>query len=88
MWSGVAAAALFQSVLVWVLFVWALPQQGLLAHVIGLVGRMVMLAVMALVWVPVLGTPPAPTLFSLVGVFFLTTLIEPVFLKPNFAKRA
>jgi hypothetical protein len=43
--------------------------------------RLAVFALAAFVMVPRAGLPLAATLFSLVGVFWLTTMMEPVFLK-------
>lgn len=48
----------------------------------GLMIRLMALAVYALLVVKSLGLVMAPALLSLVGFFFVTTLLEPVFLKP------
>lgn len=44
--------------------------------------RFVTLALHALVGIRVMGFPPAPALLSLAAFFFVSSLIEPVFLKP------
>ena len=48
----------------------------------GMIIRMMALAVYALLVVRALGLVMAPALISLAGFFFVTTMIEPVFLKP------
>jgi hypothetical protein len=48
----------------------------------GMILRFVTLAIHALVGTKVLGYPPAPALLSLAAFFFVSTLVEPVFLKP------
>ncbi len=48
----------------------------------GMLLRFVTLVIHALVGIRVLGFPPAPALLSLAAFFFVSTLIEPVFLKP------
>lgn len=81
-WVGAGVAAAVQAVLFWLLFVRLLPQQRGIAHALGVLGRFGVVGVMALVWIPYAGLPLAPTLFSLVTVFFVTTLVEPLFLQP------
>jgi hypothetical protein len=58
------------------------------AHVLTALGvamgcRMVVFGVAAFVLVPVLSLPLAATLFTLAGVFFVTSLLEPVMLAPQ-----
>jgi hypothetical protein len=48
----------------------------------GVLMRLVTLVVFALVFVKALGLPPSAALISLVIFFFLTTLVEPLFLAP------
>ena len=48
----------------------------------GMLLRFVTLVFHALVGTKVMGYPPAPALLSLAAFFFVSTLIEPVFLKP------
>ncbi len=48
----------------------------------GMLLRFVTLVLHALVGTKVMGYPPAPALLSLAAFFFVSTLIEPVFLKP------
>jgi hypothetical protein len=48
----------------------------------GMLLRFVTLVLHALVGIKVMGYPPAPALLSLAAFFFVSTLIEPVFLKP------
>jgi hypothetical protein len=48
----------------------------------GMIIRVMALAVYALLAVKLLGLVMGPALLSLAGFFFVTTLIEPVFLKP------
>jgi hypothetical protein len=45
-----------------------------------MLGRLSAVGLLALFWVPMSGHPAAPLMFSLVSVFFVTTLLEPVFL--------
>jgi hypothetical protein len=48
----------------------------------GMIIRLAALAVYGLLGVKSLGLPMGPALLSLAAFFFVTTLIEPVFLKP------
>ncbi|MBW3629488.1 MAG: hypothetical protein KY464_09340 [Gemmatimonadetes bacterium] len=79
--AGVAIGVAVQVVGFWVLSVWALPTRPVLAHGAGMMTRLLVVGCVALLWLPRTGLPAAPTLLSLVGVFFLTMLVEPVALK-------
>lgn len=46
-------------------------------HVLGMIGRLFALGLTAFVVLPATRLSPAPTLFALVTVFWLTTLVEP-----------
>ena len=48
----------------------------------GLLLRFLTLVIHALVGTRVMGYPPAPALMSLAAFFFVSTLVEPLFLKP------
>ncbi len=48
----------------------------------GMLLRFVTLVLHALLGTRLMGFPPAPALLSLAAFFFVSTLIEPVFLKP------
>ncbi len=48
----------------------------------GMLLRFLTLVLHALIGVRLMGYPPAPALLSLAAFFFISTLIEPVFLKP------
>lgn len=85
-WTGALIGLAVQLAGFWVFFVWMLPGQVLLAYGLGMLVRMIALGVVAMAWLPGSGLPAGPTLFSLVGVLFLTTLIEPVILKFTVAR--
>jgi hypothetical protein len=78
-WLGAAIAFLVQVALFCILFLWAFSGRPLLAHGLGMLGRVVAV-VYLLFWVPQTGLPAAPLLFTLVAVFFATTLLEPLFM--------
>lgn len=80
-WAGAMVALACQTLLFWLFFVGIFRNQRLLAHLLGMFGRFFAFGVAALVWVPRAGLPAAPTLFSLVTVFFVTTLVESVFVQ-------
>jgi hypothetical protein len=80
-WSGAAIAFAVQVLVFWLLFVWVLPERHGLAHGLGAMLRMALVAVAALWLVPAAGFPAAPTLLTLVTVLFLTTLSEPIVLR-------
>lgn len=79
--GAVAAGALlggaFQA-LVFALTAAVLPGKRLAAYGVGMVGRLLLVVLAALVVVPLAGVAPAPFLFALLAVLFATTLIEPV----------
>lgn len=79
--AGVAIGVAVQVAGFWLLSVWALPTRPVLAHGAGMLTRLVVVGGVALLWLPRSDLPAAPTLLSLVGVFFLTMLVEPVALK-------
>ncbi len=79
-WLGVGVALVVQLVLFVALFVLAFAERPLVAHGLGILGRLLALVALALYWLPWTGIPAAPVLFSLVAVFFVTTLLEPLFL--------
>jgi hypothetical protein len=79
--AGAGMGAVVQVAVFWLFFVWLYPDRGWHGYGLGLLVRLAVFAVAAFVVVPQAGLPLAATLFSLVGVFWLTTLLEPVFLK-------
>ena len=56
----------------------AFPQNALAAYGVGMLGRLLLVVVAALVVLPAARLQPAPFLYSLVTVLFATTLLEPV----------
>jgi hypothetical protein len=78
-WLGAAIAFLIQVALFCFLFLWVCSGQPLLAHLLGVMGR-VAAVVFLLFWVPQSGLATAPLLLTLVAVFFTTTLLEPLFM--------
>ena len=79
--AGAAIAAFVQVAAFWLFFVWLYPDRGWHGYGLGLLVRLAVFGLAAFVMVPRAGLPLAATLFSLVGVFWLTTMMEPVFLK-------
>lgn len=75
--AGALVGAGFQ-LLLFALAAAALPEKRFAAYGIGMLGRMLLVAVAALVVVPAAKLAAAPFLFSLLAVLFATTLIEPV----------
>jgi hypothetical protein len=57
---------------------WLFPGRLVPAYVVGMLSRLLLIAVAAWIWVPLAGLEAAPTLLSLVAVLFLTTVLEPV----------
>lgn len=80
---GAVLAFATQVAMFWLLFVWLLPGRFLLAYGVGVVGRFLVVLVTAVVGVQLSGLAAAPTLFALVGVLFVSTVVEPFFLKTN-----
>lgn len=78
--AGAAVAGLVQVAVFWIFFVWLYPGRGWHGYGLGLLVRLAVFALAAFVLVPQAGLPMAATLFSLAGVFWLTTMMEPVFL--------
>ena len=88
--AGASMGALVQAVGFWVFSVWLFPGRLWEGYGLGLLARFAAFAVVALWLVPALGLPLAVTLFAMVGVFWLTTMVEPLFLKvrtPNSTQR-
>jgi hypothetical protein len=79
--AGAGMAAAVQVAVFWIFFVWLYPGRGWHGYGLGLLVRLAVFALAAFVVVPQAGLPFAATLFSLAGVFWLTTVLEPVFLK-------
>lgn len=78
---GAAVAFALQVAVFWTVAVWLFPGKGMLAYGLGLLARMLVFGVVALLVVPAAGFALAPTLFTLAGVFWVTTLVEPLYLK-------
>jgi hypothetical protein len=79
--AGAGIGVAVQVAVFWIFFVWLYPGNGWHGYGLGLLVRLAMFALAAFVLVPRAGLPMAATLFSLVGVFWLTTMMEPLFLK-------
>jgi hypothetical protein len=79
--AGAGIGVAVQVAVFWIFFVWLFPGRGWHGYGLGLLVRLAIFALAAFVVVPAAGLPLAATLFSLVGVFWLTTVMEPVFLK-------
>jgi hypothetical protein len=75
--AGAGLGLLVQAGVVWIFGVLLFPARRLLLLGFGMATRLFCVVLVALVASP-LGLPLAPTLFTLVAVFFLTTLLEPV----------
>jgi hypothetical protein len=79
---GVLTAVAFQ-LLVLVIATVAFPDNALAAYGVGMLGRLLLVIVAALVIIPAANLRPAPFLYSLVTVLFATTLLEPVATAPG-----
>ncbi|HWK90016.1 MAG TPA: hypothetical protein VNP72_08465 [Longimicrobium sp.] len=75
--AGVVLGCAFQ-LLVLGIAAAAFAGNPLAAYGVGLLGRLLLVIVAALVIVPASGLRPGPFLYSLVTVLFATTLLEPV----------
>lgn len=76
--AGALLGGVFQ-LFTFVLLVMLLPGKLMLASGLGMLGRFVMVALAALLVVPVAGVPAAPMLLALVSVLVCTAVLEPVF---------
>jgi hypothetical protein len=74
---GVLTAVAFQ-LLVLAIATIVFPKNALAAYGVGMLGRLLLVIVAALVMVPAARLRPEPFLYSLVTVLFATTLLEPV----------
>jgi len=87
---GAASGAVVQSAGFWIFSVWLFPGRLWEGYGLGLLARLTVFAVVALWVVPSLGLPLGPPLFAMVGVFWVTTVVEPLFMKartPNTTQR-
>jgi hypothetical protein len=87
---GAASGALVQAAGFWIFAVWLFPGRLWEGYGLGLLVRLAAFAVVAVWLVPTLGLPLAATLFAMVGVFWATTVVEPLFMKartPNSTQR-
>ena len=75
--AGVLVGVAFQLLILLIAAV-VFPQNALAAYGVGMLGRLLLVIVAALVILPAAGLQPAPFLYSLVTVLFATTLLEPV----------
>jgi len=79
--AGAGIGVAVQVAAFWIFAVWLYPGRMWHGYGLGMLARFAAFAAAAFLVVPRAGLPMAATLFSLVGVFWLTTLVEPVFLK-------
>lgn len=78
--AGVLMACMTQLFATWLLADVLLPRQRFLAYGLGMLTRFGVVAATALLLVPRTGVPAVPTLLTLVSVFFVLAILEPVFL--------
>jgi hypothetical protein len=86
--AGAGLAGLVQVASFWVFMVWLYPGRAWLGYGLGFLVRLALFALVAFVVAPQAALPLGPTLFSLVAVFWLSTMLEPVFLKPRSPRTA
>ena len=79
--AGAGIGVAVQVAAFWIFAVWLFPGRAWHGYGMGMLARLAAFGAAAFVVVPAAGLPLAATLFSLVGVFWLTTMVEPVFLK-------
>jgi hypothetical protein len=79
-WIGAGVAFGVQMVLFVVLFVLVFSSRPMLAHGLGMLGRFLAIVAIALLGLPWSEQPAAPLLLTVVAVFFLTTVLEPLIL--------
>ena len=87
---GAGLGALVQAAGFWIFAVWLFPGRLWEGYGLGLLARFAVFAAVALWLVPALGLSLGVTLFAMVGVFWLTTVVEPLFMKartPNSTQR-
>ena len=82
-YAGAGLALGVQVLVFWLFMVWLYPGRQWLGYGLGLLARFALFGVVAFLVVPHAGLPLAPTLFSLVAVLWLTTMLEPAFFKPR-----
>lgn len=80
---GAALALAVQVGVFWLFMVWLYPGRVWQGYGLGLLVRFAVFGAVAFAVIPAAGLPLAATLFSLAAVFWLTTLLEPAFLKPR-----
>jgi hypothetical protein len=88
--AGALIGALVQAAGFWIFAVWLFPRRLWEGYGLGLLVRLAAFAAVALWMVPAMGLPLAVTLFAMVGVFWMTTVVEPLFMKartPNSTQR-
>ena len=86
--AGAGLGWLVQVASFWVFSVWLFPGRAWMGYGLGLLVRFAIFALAAFLVVPRAALPFGPTLFSLVAVFWLTTMLEPAFLKPRSPRTA
>jgi hypothetical protein len=79
--TGSLIALVVQVGVFWLFMVRLFPGRGWHGYGLGLLVRFAAFAVVALLLVPMRGMPLGATLFPLAAVFWLTTMLEPLFLK-------
>lgn len=86
-WAGVGIAFVSQVLVFWLLFVWLFPRRVLLAHGLGMLARLAIFAALAFLLLRTAGPAAAAALLALVAVFFVSTVLEPLFLQTDSSKR-
>lgn len=87
-WMGAGIGLVTQVGVVWAMFVGLFPGRRLLAHGLGMMARLMVFAVVAMLALSQPLELAASTLFALVAVFFVSTVLEPLFLRTEPLKRS
>lgn len=86
-WVGVALGYVAQMAAFWAFFVWIMPGRRILAHGLGMVWRMAVVGITAVLLLRAETGVVASTLFAMVAFFFVSTVLEPLFLRTEPLKR-
>jgi hypothetical protein len=85
---GAGMAGLFQLLAYWLFSVQLFPDRPLAGYAGGMIVRFVVVGLTALVAVMFSGLAPIATLLSLLAVFFVTSVVEPVFHRTVLIRKA
>lgn len=86
-WLGVVVAYVAQLVGAVVFSVWLMPDRRLIAHGLEMLWRVLVLAAVAFVLLRADAAVTASVLLAMVAFFFVSTVLEPLFLRIELLKR-